>query len=480
MPLTSISPIDGRYRKTAEPLAQYFSEAALMKYRLIVEGEYLIVLSELAELRGRLQRGITRKAGLRNLTDKEKQIIRSLYNLSEADAQIISDIETKGYKNIKATDHDVKAVEYFIKDKLADTSLKDVLEFIHFALTSYDTNTVARGMMLSDGLGLIIIPKLYEVQKTLESLAKKYQSLPMLARTHGQPASPTTFGKEFKIFAARLQQHLTILKNIPISVKLNGASGNYNAHVAAYPKIDWVKFTQKFIAKLNSLSLWERDGVRVMKLEPNPLTTQIDPHDNEIQIFDCLRHINTILIGFNQDIWRYISDEWIVQKPVEGAVGSSTMPHKINPIKFENSEGNLGLANALLEFFGRKLPISRLQRDLSDSTVERNFGTALAHCLVAYEYLLKGLSRITANEQKVREDLNRHPEILAEAIQTVLRREGVKMPYEQLKELTRGKQVTLADLHQFIENLDVDQKVKKELKGFTPENYIGLASKLAS
>ncbi len=460
--LNSISPIDGRYRKTTEPLAQYFREAALMKYRIAVEGEYLIALSELPGT----------KKYLRSLSVKEKTLVRSLYDLSDADAQIISDIETKGYKNIKATDHDVKAVEYYIKDKLTNTSLKDVLEWVHFALTSYDINTPARALMLSEGLEEVIIPRLDKIQKAFETLSKKYKNLPMLARTHGQSASPTTFGKEFKVFGYRLKKQLNQLRSQRVSVKFSGATGNFNAAVAAFPRINWVEFSKKFIKILNRN--------RLIALEPNLVATQIDPHDSEAEIFDNLRRINTILIDFNQDIWRYISDEWIVQKPVEGAVGSSTMPHKINPIKFENSEGNLGMANALFEFFSRKLPISRLQRDLSDSTVERNFGTALAHCLIAYEYLLKGLSRITINEQKVREDLNSHPEVVAEAIQTILRREGVKMPYEQLKELTRGKQITLADIHRFIDNLDVSDAVKKELKSFTPENYTGLASKLAN
>jgi adenylosuccinate lyase len=456
--LTSISPIDGRYRKTAEPLAEFFSEKALMKYRLVVEGEYLIALAE-AKL-------------VRKLSDKEKSIIRSLYDLTESEAQIISDIETKGYKNIKATDHDVKAVEYFIKDKLDNTSLKDVLEYIHFALTSEDTNNIAYGLILSETTETVIVPKLRDILQKLESLAKKHANLPMLARTHGQPASPTTFGKEFKVFAARLKKYSDNLKNIKISVKLNGATGNYNAHMAAFPKTDWIKFSKNFITSLNKK--------RMIGLETNLLTTQIESHDSYIELFDVIRHINTILIDLNQDIWRYISDDWIVQKPVEGAVGSSTMPHKVNPIKFENSEGNLGMANALFEFFARKLPISRLQRDLSDSTVERNFGTALSHCLIAYEYLLKGLSRITVNEQKIRADLNKHPEVVAEAIQTILRREGIKMPYEQLKELTRGKQITLDDIYRFIDSLDVTDKVKKELKKITPENYTGLASKLAS
>ena len=427
---------------------------------------------------------------MRRLSDKEKKFIRSLYDLSANDAQIISLLETKGYKGIKATDHDVKAVEYFMKDRLAKTSLKNILEWIHFGLTSEDTNNIAYALMLKGSLNNVILPKLAEIFQSLNHLISKSVNLPMLARTHGQSASPTTFGKEFRVFTARLSRQLKILRSQSILCKLNGATGNYNAHLAAFPKMDWIKFSQTFIENLNGQP-WQKYEIRntnqisnlksqILNLKSNLFTTQIEPHDSYVEIFDALRHINTILIGFNQDIWRYISDEWIVQKPTAGAVGSSTMPHKINPIKFENSEGNLGLANALFEFFARKLPISRLQRDLSDSTVERNFGTALAHCLIAYEYLLKGLSRITVNDKKIQSDLNSHPEVLAEAIQTILRREGVKMPYEKLKELTRGKQITLSDLHKFIDDLDVDNKIKKELKKLTPSNYIGLASKLAS
>jgi adenylosuccinate lyase len=461
MSLTSISPIDGRYRKNTEPLSPFFSESGLIKYRVMVECEYLIALSE------------TKGINIRKLTEKEKSLIRSLYKNSNVDdAQIISDIETKGYKNIKATDHDVKAVEYYLKDKLSNTSLKDALEWIHFALTSEDTNNLAYGLMLSEAMETVLIPKLREICSHLQSLAKQYKNLPMLARTHGQPASPTTFGKEFNVFAQRLDRGLNDLLGQKILVKLNGATGNYNAHVAAFPKVDWLKFSKNFIAGLNKK--------RIISFELNPVTAQIEPHDSYIELFDRLRHFNNFLIDFNQDIWRYISDSWIVQKPVEGTIGSSTMPHKINPIKFENSEGNLGLANTLFEFFARKLPISRLQRDLSDSTVERNFGVAFAHCLIGYDYLLKGLSRISVDEKKVRQELENHPEVIAEAIQTVLRREGVVMPYEKLKELTRGRKVTLEDLYKFIDGLEVSDKVKKDLKKITPANYVGLAKKLAN
>ncbi len=472
--LQSISPIDGRYARITRPLSGFFSEFALMKYRIIVEGEYLIALSEHADLHAELKkRGSTR--GIRKFSDKEKKLIRSLYDLSDKDAKIISDIEIKGHKDIKTTNHDVKAVEYYLKEKLGGTSLKDVLEWIHFGLTSEDTNNLSYALMLRGSLSEVVIPKLEQIILTLEHLATKYKGLALLARTHGQPASPTTFGKEFKVYAERLKRQSNNLKIIRLNAKLNGATGNYNAHFAAFPKVNWIKFSQKFIRDLNS-SL----GTKHLSLGAHLFTTHIEPHDSYVEIFDCLRRINTILIGFNQDIWRYISDEWIVQKNVAGEVGSSTMPHKINPIKFENSEGNLGLANALLNHFAAKLPISRLQRDLSDSTVQRNFGTALAHCLIAYDYLLDGLSRISVNETKVKSDLNNHPEVLAEAIQTILRREGEKMPYEKLKELTRGKKITLDDLHHFIDNLDISDTVKKELKKLTPQNYIGLASKLSN
>lgn len=459
MPLNSISPIDGRYHKSSLDLASIFSEQGLMRYRIIVEGEYLIALSEL-------------KTKLRKLSVDEKSKIRSLYNLSLTDAQIISDLETKGYKKIKATDHDVKAVEYFIKDKLSKTSLRDVLEWIHFGLTSEDVNNLAYALMLRDGAE-VLLNKLARVTSEINKLAKGNANIPILARTHGQSASPTTFGKEFNVFTSRLERQIRNLKKQPILGKLNGATGNYNAHTAAFPQIDWIKFSKSFILSLNKLT------PRTLSLEPNLLTTQIEPHDSYIEIFDNLRRINTILLDFNQDIWRYISDEWITQKPIAGTVGSSTMPHKVNPIKFENSEGNLGLANSFFEFFARKLPISRLQRDLSDSTVQRNFGTAFAHSLIAYEYLLKGLNQISVNKVKVKEVLENHPEVITEAIQTILRREGVAMPYEKLKELSRGKKVSLVDIQNFIQNLSVSDEVKKELLKITPENYIGLASKLA-
>jgi adenylosuccinate lyase len=448
----AINPLDGRYFEKTRELAQYFSEEALMKYRVMMEGEYLIALS------------VLNKTALRKFTPNEIKIIRNLY-------EKFDDVSYQEIKKVEGTtNHDVKAVEYFIKEKLSKTSLKDCTEWIHFAITSEDTNNISYALILSDALDNIIEPTITEIKLEMDVLVKKYKNLPMLARTHGQSASPTTFGKEMKVFSARLEKQLQNLKRIKIEAKLNGATGNYNAHLTAYPNANWPEFTKKFINSFNQ--------TRTFKLEPNLITTQIECHDSYVMIFDALKHINTILLDFNQDMWRYISDNWVTQKPKAGEVGSSTMPHKINPIDFENSEGNLGLANALFEFFARKLPISRLQRDLSDSTVERNFGTAFGYSYLAYTSLIKGLSKISVNEVKIKEDLNAHPEVITEAIQTILRREGEKMPYEKLKELTRGKQVTLADIHKFIDALEVSEKIKKELKKITPENYTGLASKL--
>ena len=382
----------------------------------------------------------------------------------------------ESYKEIKeeeaVTNHDVKAVEYFIKEKLLKTSLKDCIEWVHFGLTSEDTNNISYALILSDSLEKEIIPIISKIISELNTFAKKYKDLPMLARTHGQSASPTTFGKEFKVFEEGLKSQLSQLKNQKISAKINGATGNYNALNIAYPKIDWINFSKNFINSFNK--------IRTSKLAPNLITTQIEPHDSYIELFDTLKRINYIMIDFNQDIWRYISDGWVDQKTKEGEIGSSTMPHKINPIDFENSEGNLGLANALFEFYARKLPISRLQRDLSDSTVERSFGTAFGHSYLAYISLLKGLSKIIVNEIKIKEDLMAHPEVITEAIQTILRREGIKMPYEKLKTLARGKVLTLKDIHEFINTLEVSDKIKKELLKITPENYTGLAGKLAS
>ncbi len=443
----AINPLDGRYFDKTRALAPYFSEEALMSYRVRMEGEYLIALSKES------------KVGLRKFTPSEINQIRNLYNLSDKDFQEIKGLE-------RTTNHDVKAVEYFIKEKLKKTSLKDSIEWVHFALTSEDTNNIAYALLLSESLEQVMIPEIEKVVKEINVLAKAHKSLPMLARTHGQSASPTTFGKEMRVFSSRIEKQLVTLKKLKIEAKLNGATGNYNAHMAAYPDVDWIKFSKKFIPILNK------------KLEANLITTQIECHDSYVEVFDALRRINAILLDFNQDMWRYISDGWIKQKINKNETGSSTMPHKVNPIDFENSEGNLGLANALFEFFARKLPISRLQRDLSDSTVERAFGTAFGHSFLAYTSLLKGLSKIEVTKNKIREALMEHTEVIAEAIQTVLRRQNYPIPYEKLKELTRGKIVTIDDFKNFVEKLDVSPKVKKELHNFTPETYIGLAAKL--
>ena len=451
--IDAINPLDGRYYEKTKALAPYFSESALMRYRVMMECEFLICLSELGELK------------LRKFNTKEINAIRELY-------EKWSDVSYKKIKKFEATtNHDVKSVEYFIKEELKNKKIGNVVEWVHFGLTSEDTNNVAYALMLSDSLGSVIIPEIQNIRTELNTLSVKYKDLSMLSRTHGQSASPTTFGKEMKVFVARIERQIKNIENTKIQAKLNGATGNYNAFVSAYPKTDWIKFSKKYIESFNKN--------RIQKLEANLLTTQIECHDSYVEIFDNLRRINTILIDFSQDMWRYISDAWVTQKPKKGEVGSSTMPHKINPIDFENAEGNFGVANALFEFYARKLPISRLQRDLSDSTVERTFSTAFGHSYLAYGALLKGMSKININENKIKEDLLAHPEVVAEAIQTVLRRENYPIPYESLKELTRGKEVTMDDFAEFIDTLKVSEIVKKELKKFTPLTYIGIANKLA-
>ncbi|MBC7836179.1 adenylosuccinate lyase [Acetobacteraceae bacterium] len=450
--LQAISALDGRYKQKVELLALYVSEQALMSYRVRVEAEYFIALSNL--------RGL----GPRKLSTREISILRKTIKLSSEDAERIKTIEA-------TTNHDVKAVEYFMREKLASSSLKTELQWLHFGLTSEDVNNISYALMLRDTLEGALIPHLRSLLKALKALARTYAAAVMLARTHGQPASPTTFGKEMSVFAARLERELRKLEVFPISAKLNSATGNYNALVAAAPKIDWPAFSKKFIVSFN-----KRKGVTLSCVLH---TTQIEPHDTYAELFQILARINTICMGFDQDIWRYVSDGWVKQKAKKGEVGSSTMPHKINPIDFENSEGNLGVANALLNFFAQKLPISRLQRDLSDSTVERNFGTALAHAYLGYDSLLRGLGKIEPDTRIMREAITAHPEVLAEAIQIILRREGVESSYELLKDLTRGKQITLAGIRAFIKTLPVSDAVKKELQKLTPENYIGLAAKLA-
>lgn len=451
--LNALGPLDGRYAGLAAPLAALMSEAGLIRYRVIVEAEYLIALAGVSGI------------GVRALTKDEIALLRSLSDDPGLPA-LASKIELQGIEGIPATNHDLKAVEYAMKQRLAGTSLKDVLEWIHFGLTSEDANNIAYALMLRDALKNVLIPAMKEVRDKFDAMAKEYASAPMLARTHGQPATPTTFGKECRVFAARIDRQLASLLSHQLQVKLAGASGNWNAHAAAYPSVDWIAFARRFIESFEGL-------------EMNMFATQIEPHDSYAELFDNVKRLNTVLIDASQDFWWYISGGWIVQKPKEGEVGSSTMPHKVNPIDFENAEGNLGLANALFEFFSRKLPVSRLQRDLSDSTVERNFGAAFGHCLIAYKKLLKGLDKVRVDAAKIQAELEAHPEVIAEAIQTILRREGAAMPYEKLKALTRGKQVTLEDIRAFIDGLDVSASVKEELKKLTPSNYMGLAGKLA-
>src|SRR3989344_5187332 len=368
-PLTAITPIDGRYRDAAAALAEYFSEFALIRARVRVECEYLIALSETANV------------GIRSFTGEEKKMLKKIADISIEDARIVKQIEKEGYEGIPATNHDVKAVEYFLKRKLAGTSLADVSEWVHFATTSEDTDNIAYALLLGDALESVVLPALEEIGTTLGDYAMKHAATPMLARTHGQPASPTTFGKEMRVFEQRLARQRAALARATILVKFSGATGNWSAHVAAAPDVDWMEFSKKFVMGFS--------GKKGIKIELNAITTQIEPHDTYAEMFDNLRRANTIVIDLSQDIWRYISDGWLVQKAKAGEVGSSTMPHKVNPIDFENAEGNLGIANALFNHFSNKLPISRLQRDLSDSTVLRTMGVAFARTLVAYRSLLR-------------------------------------------------------------------------------------------
>ncbi len=455
----TLSPLDGKYRSQVVPLTSCFSEKAFCSFRVLAECEYLILLAD------------QKLPELRQLSFKEKKFLRSLADLTDEDFMLIKQIETKGYKTLPATKHDVKAIEYFIKDKLANTTLKDVTEWIHFGLTSEDINSTAYAVMVGKALHSILLPQLSVLDASLLALSKKYARYVMLGRTHGQPASPTTFGKELRVFRERLVRELTNLKNTEIFLKLNGATGNYNALTCAYEQLNWLKFSHKYADKISKATN--------IKISANIYTTQIESHDYLVRLFDVLRRLNTILIGLNQDVWRYISDGYLIQIPKEGEVGSSTMPHKINPINFENSEGNLGLANAFFDFFRNKLLISRLQRDLSDSTVLRNIGVSFGYCLVAYTSLYEGLTKIKVSEEKLLTDLTNNPQIISEAYQTILRRDGVELPYEQLKKLTRGKEIKLSDLHKFIERLPISKKTKKDLLKVSGTNYIGLAIELS-
>lgn len=443
--LTAVSPIDGRYRSKTAALAQYYSEYALMKYRVRVEIEYFIALCELPlpQL----------EAFPHHLFDTLRDVYR---NFSEKDASHVKEIES-------VTNHDVKAIEYFIKEKFdAIGGLDNFKEFIHFGLTSQDINNTSFPMMLKESLAEVYVPLLQRVIDALNARAEEWKEIPMLAKTHGQPASPTRLGKEVRVFGYRLEQQLAQLKAIPLSAKFGGATGNFNAHHVAYPEKDWKAFAEKFLAEKLGLVREE-------------YTTQISNYDNLAAVFDAMKRIHTILIDCDRDFWQYVSMEYFKQKIKAGEVGSSAMPHKVNPIDFENSEGNLGMANAILEHLSRKLPISRLQRDLTDSTVIRNIGVPMGHALIAFASTLKGLDKLLLHEESIAADLDACWAVCAEAIQTVLRREAFPHPYEALKALTRtNAAITEKSISEFIDRLDVRDEVKAELHRIRPENYTGL------
>ncbi len=443
--LTAISPIDGRYRSKTEPLAAYFSEYALMKYRVQVEVEYFIALCEIP------------LPQLKDIPVSVFDKLRTIYGtFSEQDAQRIKDIES-------VTNHDVKAVEYFLKEKFDGLGGLDAYkEFIHFGLTSQDINNTSVPLSIKEALVQVYYPAIEELLEQLRSYAVEWSAIPMLARTHGQPASPTRLGKELMVFVYRLERQLAILKSSSVTAKFGGATGNYNAHHVAYPEIDWKAFGNKFVADK-------------LGLEREEYTTQISNYDNLSAVFDAMKRINTIMIDMNRDFWQYISMEYFKQKIKAGEVGSSAMPHKVNPIDFENAEGNLGLANVIFEHLSAKLPVSRLQRDLTDSTVLRNVGVPFGHTLIAIQSSLKGLRKLLLNETAICRDLDNCWSVVAEAIQTILRREAYPHPYEALKALTRTNQaITETSIKDFIEGLNVSEELKNELRRITPHSYTGV------
>ena len=443
--LFAISPLDGRYKSKCEDLAPYFSEFALMRYRVLVEVKWLQKLSEHDQIDD-LQ--VIGDRGLEYLDDL-------IENFSIADAQRIKAIEA-------TTNHDVKAVEYFIKEKFEDNAeLTDQLEFVHFACTSEDINNLAYALMLRDGRDKVMLDQMREIESRLAQLAQDFADQPMLCRTHGQSASPSTVGKEFANVVHRLRRQIAQIESNEILGKINGAVGNYNAHLCAYPDIDWQANAKEFVEGLG--------------LSWNPFTTQIEPHDYVAELFAAVCRFNTVLIDFDRDIWAYISLGYFKQRTVAGEVGSSTMPHKVNPIDFENSEGNLGLANAIMGHLSEKLPISRWQRDLTDSTVLRNIGTGLAHSLIAYRATMKGIGKLELNAKAIDEDIDSCWEILAEPIQTVMRRYRIEKPYEKLKELTRGKQIDQQSVQDFVQSLGIPETAKQELLQLTPRKYLGNA-----
>ena len=441
--LLAVTPIDGRYYGKTASLSEYFSEYALIRYRVRIEVEYFIALCRipLPQLEGVLS------------PEKEEQLQSIWKDLTPEQAQKVKDIE-------KVTNHDVKAVEYYLRDRFTEIGLGNCLTFIHFGLTSQDINNTATPLMLKEALERVYMPALREVRDIIASYAEEWKDIPMLAKTHGQPASPTRVGKEFKVFQVRLDEQMRQFGELSYPAKFGGATGNMNAHKLAYPQIDWIAFGEEFVASLG--------------LRRSFPTTQIEHYDNLAAIFDCLRRINTILIDLSRDIWTYISMEYCRQKVNKNEVGSSAMPHKVNPIDFENAEGNLGMADAILTFLSMKLPVSRLQRDLTDSTVSRNIGVPLAHGLIALASLKKGLGKLILNENALHRDLEANWAVVAEAVQTILRRENYPNPYETLKALTRtGKPIDESTIKEFIETLDVNEQIKAELRTITPWNYTG-------
>ena len=442
--LNSISPLDGRYRNSVKQLSEYFSEKALMQYRLMVEVEYLIALANEKKIKD-----------FSNFSDKQKTNLRKLYkNFSDADATQIKSLE-------KTTMHDVKSVEYFLQSKLP----KKIHPWVHFSLTSEDVNNLSYSLMWKDAVKDVYFSSLIQIQKSIKSLAKKYKKTSMLSLTHGQPATPTTFGKELAVFGSRLNRQIDQIKTHKLMGKFGGTTGTWSAQLVAYPNVDWINFATKFI--------------RTLGLNPNIITTQIEPHDSIAESFHQIIRVNTILTDLCRDMWSYISRNVLIQKKVAGEVGSSTMPHKINPIQFENAEGNMGISNAILIHLSTKLPISRMQRDLTDSTTLRNQGVALGHSYLALINILNGLSRITINQSKIKSELNEHWEVLAEAIQTILRKSGKTDAYEQLKLLTRGKKIDQEVITQFVSSLSISSEDKEILLSLCPESYIGLAPQLA-
>jgi len=466
--LDAVSPLDGRYASRTAPLREHVSEAAIMRERVRVEVEYLLALADLA-------------ATPLSLSPATREELRGLYeSFDRADARLVKRLEVEGAEGYAATNHDVKAVEYFLRVRLADLvdtgtagedtlgtdGVEGVAPWIHFGLTSEDVNNLAQRLMVGPAVEAVLLPALGEVRNALAEMAREHRDVPMLARTHGQPATPTTFGKEMAVYAARLGRAMGRIREAVdgLSGKLAGASGTYAAHVAAYPDVDWRAFAREFVDSLG--------------LDHQPLATQVNPCDDLAALFDALRGANNVVLDLDRDVWLYVSDRYLGQEAVEGETGSSTMPHKVNPIDFENSEGNLSKANADLTFLADYVTTSRLQRDLSDSTVKRNVGAALAHCLIGYGKTESGLSTVVPNEQVMREELEGTPEIIGEAVQTILRREGDTEAYERVKDLSRGREVTLADFRDLFEDLDVDESVRAELRALDPAAYTGVAADL--